>query len=127
MAEIRFKEMQERAGLSANAIPAFVTRNAAPPLIPGHTQAHIQSQIDTQWISAIDECNSLASRLTAVSPLVIDYFLGHNPHLADIGRLCIAWALLEREAVYAQRGGNENRRVLSTTPRNANLQRSGAG
>jgi hypothetical protein len=41
--------------------------------------------------------------------LVIDYFLGQNPHLGDIGKFLIAWALLECEAVFSY-GFNNNRR-----------------
>jgi hypothetical protein len=41
---------------------------------------------------------------------VIDYFLGHNSSVAEIGRLLIAWVILEREAAY-QRSGNVNRKA----------------
>jgi hypothetical protein len=41
--------------------------------------------------------------------LVIDYFLDHNQDLEVVGKFCIAWAILEAEAVYRQkhRGGME--------------------
>jgi len=45
-------------------------------------------------------CQSLIDRLVAVNPPVIDYFLGQNEDLRDIGRLMIAWSILERESFY---------------------------
>jgi hypothetical protein len=44
--------------------------------------------------------------------LVIDYFLGQNPHLGEIGKFCITWVLLECEAVFLKYGINNNRREL---------------
>jgi hypothetical protein len=49
---------------------------------------------------AILECTDLADRLTTVDPLVIDYFLGQNADLQDIGKMLIAWVLLECETFY---------------------------
>jgi hypothetical protein len=51
----------------------------------------------------MDEANDLAERLKAVDPLVIDYLIGHNRHIEDIGKLCIAWEILERETNPADR------------------------
>jgi hypothetical protein len=51
---------------------------------------------------------------------VIDYFLGQNPHLSDIGKLMIAWVLLECEAIYLRYQINNNRReslIESGNPR----------
>jgi hypothetical protein len=68
-----------------------------------------------EWAEASRECEDLIDRLTAVDPLVIDYFLGQNQHLGDIGRFCIAWVLLEREAVFLPPSGwNVNRRGQTT-------------
>jgi hypothetical protein len=54
-------------------------------------------------------CSELTSRLRAADPLVIDYFLGHNPELADIGRLLISWVLHHREYQTRKAGINVNR------------------
>src|SRR5260370_30374240 len=72
--------------------PNFIKRNSPDPLPNGTTG------MADEWDRAIKECTDLIGRLTAVDPLVIDYFLGQNPHLEDIGKLCVAWVLLECEA-----------------------------
>jgi hypothetical protein len=41
---------------------------------------------------------------------VIDYYLGWNPKLQAIGRLLIAWVILECESVQLRNEGNANRR-----------------
>ena len=61
---------------------------------------------------ALQECEDLVARLTTVDPIVIDYFLGQNPHLLHIGKLMIAWVLLECEAIYLRYQINNNRREL---------------
>jgi hypothetical protein len=65
-----------------------------------------------EWEDAQNECTDLLERLITVDPLVIDYFLGQNPHLTDIGKFLIAWVILESEAVYIRDGINNNRRDL---------------
>ena len=70
----------------------------------------------TEWQDALDECNDLIKRLESVDPLVIDYFLGQNPHLGDIGKLLISWVLLECEAVFLQYRVNNNRREILQRP-----------
>ena len=85
--------------------PTFVARHHP------ETPADGVTGMKAQWSDAINECRDLALRLGSVDPLVIDYFLGNNPHLEEIGKLCIAWVILEREAVFAERGGNGNRRA----------------
>jgi len=49
------------------------------------------------------KCEELANRLRAVDPLVIDYFIGHNKHLEDIGKTCISWEILEQESAHLSR------------------------
>jgi hypothetical protein len=51
----------------------------------------------TQWEKARDECVILRKGLEQVKPLVIDYYLGWNPDLQNIGRLLIAWVILDCE------------------------------
>jgi hypothetical protein len=87
--------------------PQYITRNSPAPV-----PANGLTGIKAEWQTAIDECNDLVSRLTTVDPLVIGYFLGQNPHLGDIGKFCIAWILLECEAVFLKYGINNNRREL---------------
>jgi hypothetical protein len=55
-----------------------------------------------------NECRDLSQRLQQVNPLVIDYFLGHNPTLGKIGKLFISKIILECESEY-EAGGNINR------------------
>jgi len=100
-AEEKFRQMREER-FRSDVTPAFVTR---------HGVVDDPHESDLQWIRAFGECDNLASRLKSVDPLVIDYFLGHNKQLADIGRLCIAWTLLERETLHRAGGANENRRT----------------
>jgi hypothetical protein len=71
----------------ANGIPVrpnFISRKSLNPLPNG------LKDMRKEWTTAIGECQNLIDRLTTVDPLVIDYFLGQNPDLIDIGRLCIA-------------------------------------
>jgi hypothetical protein len=49
------------------------------------------------WEAALKDCNALTKGLEQVKPLVIDYYLGWNKHLQTLGRLLIAWVILECE------------------------------
>jgi hypothetical protein len=112
------KEVKEKAGIAADYFrtvlsgdgsalvhrPNLIKRNSPDPLPDGVTG------MKKEWADALRECEDLIERLAAVDPLVIDYFLRHNPHLSDIGRFCVAWVLLEREADCARFGFNVNRR-----------------
>lgn len=46
------------------------------------------------------DCKNLAQRLKQINPPVIDYFLGENEDLRDIGKLLISWVILECESKY---------------------------
>lgn len=60
------------------------------------------------WYSHMGEdCKKLAERLSTHNPLVIDYFLGHNAKLKEIGTLMIAWVILDHEL--KNRQSNHNR------------------
>jgi hypothetical protein len=87
--------------------PNYITRNS-PDAVPADGLTGMKAE----WGNAINECNDLITRLTTVDPLVIDYFLGQNPHLGDIGKFFIAWVMLEYEAVFLKYGINNNRREL---------------
>ena len=65
--------------------PNYITRCSPDPLPNGTTG------MKAEWSRAVQECEDLIDRLTSVDPLVIDYFLGQNQHLSDIGRFLIAW------------------------------------
>src|SRR6266851_2677824 len=84
--------------------PNYITRHSADPLPNGTTG------MKAEWAQAVQECEDLIDRLTAVDPLVIDYFLGQNQHWGEIGRFLIAWVLLECEAIFRLNGTNINRR-----------------
>jgi hypothetical protein len=60
-----------------------------------------------QFTKAAAVCRKLKNGLEQVNPLVIDYYLGWNTDLQDIGRLLIAWVILECE--YKSKGRNINR------------------
>jgi hypothetical protein len=63
----------------------------------------------TLWKKAAEECNRLRAGLEQVNPLVIDYYLGWNSELQNIGRLLIAWVILDCEYLFQRQGRNRNR------------------
>jgi len=64
---------------------------------------------ETDWKRAWEQCERLNRALQQANPLVIDYFLGLNPDLQEVGKLLIAWVLLERDARSRRHHGNINR------------------
>ncbi|HTB04134.1 MAG TPA: hypothetical protein VK804_27015 [Bradyrhizobium sp.] len=50
------------------------------------------------WMTLHGQCEKLSRGLQQVNPLVIDYYLGWNSDLQEIGRILIAWVILECEA-----------------------------
>jgi len=48
-------------------------------------------------------------RLRSADPPVIDYFLGWNQDLKEIGRFMISWVILDSEREHKEAGGNYNR------------------
>jgi hypothetical protein len=75
----------------------------------------------------LQQCDRLKLGLQQVNPLVIDYFLGWNPKLQSIGRLLIAWVILECEYTHLNNGGNINRReLLLNSPLEEDRMRSNA-
>ena len=101
-------------GSATGNLPKYVTRNSPAPNSGGmrasEAFAAAQSSLKDHWKRALQECDDLVERLKSVDPIVIDYFLGQNPHLSDIGKLMIAWVLLECEAIYLKYRINNNRR-----------------
>jgi hypothetical protein len=58
---------------------------------------------------AKSECDELVEKLKTLNPPVIDYFLGQNPKLQDIGRFAISLVILKAEAAYGATRANKNR------------------
>jgi hypothetical protein len=63
-----------------------------------------------RWESLYAQCEKLRTGLQQVNPLVIDYYLGWNEDLQEIGRFLIAWVILDCEN--NSRYDNINRRVV---------------
>ena len=69
------------------------------------------------WLAASQLCDALAKALEEVRPPVIDYFLFQNPALREVGKLMIAWVILDCEAQYRIAKGNLNRvEALANSP-----------
>ena len=95
-----------------------------PPVAEG---ASTKQEMSTPWFTAQTQCAALKAGLEQVNPLVIDYFLGWNPNLQSIGRLLIAWVILECEYFQQNTGGNINRReLLVNSPYEAERKRANA-
>jgi hypothetical protein len=95
-------EMRSITPYSVNNVPRFIDARRDQSL--GITGAR------AAWASAASDARTLSTRLRTVRPLVIDYFLGWNPTLQEIGRLMIAAVILQCEAHFRQTGANINRR-----------------
>lgn len=68
------------------------------------------------WSRAANECHSLIERLQTVRPLLIDHFLAWNESLRSIGKLMIAAAILECEAIWLKDHTNQNRIIQELPP-----------
>jgi len=94
---------EESIGGTNSVLPEYVKNRISGPSTPGRAYEEI-------WELIRQECKDLEERLKHVNPPVIDYFLGQNPTLQDIGKLIIPLVILECEAMYLQMPGNINRR-----------------
>lgn len=65
--------------------------------------------LDDAWKAGIAESENLKKALTQTNPLVIDYFLGWNPAIRAMGKLLIAWEILECERNWRVNPFNRNR------------------
>jgi hypothetical protein len=89
----------------------------------GEVDEASDSAIRAPWNRAQERCEDLARRLRAADPLVIDYFLGHNRALQDVGKFLISWVIISSEAQFLVRQVNENHRErLERSPRFADRQ-----
>jgi hypothetical protein len=102
VAEQYIKTVRESGALAYR--PDYISRNTRGEMPPDGTRG-----IAAEWVAFLQECQQLRERLVTVDPLVIDYFLGQNPQLRDIGKFLVASVLLECEAHSAARI-NMNRR-----------------
>lgn len=93
------KYLEFSAQTNSDVTPAYIADIATPG-----------TSVTEKWRNALNDCTALKTRLEQVNPLMIDYFLGWNPKLQSVGRLLIAWVILECEHIFAQIHGNINRR-----------------
>jgi hypothetical protein len=106
------KDVMKNSTIAAFFIDSIHTENQhfpnyLSPIKPGGQLTY--DILRNTWQKASDKCNELNQRLRDVNPLVIDYFLGQNPELSDLGRLMIAWAILEADGEYDRTKRNRNR------------------
>jgi hypothetical protein len=88
--EVLVKEIRKKAeNLSRYYEHSWRSGNRELPKFLGN-----QNQF--QWKSAWEQCARLHMGLQQANPLVVDYFLGLNPDFQEVGKLLIAWVLLER-------------------------------
>ena len=83
--------------------PDFILKKAGVDF--GQSQEEIETQkrslhyeIYNNAINAtLEECVSIQEKLDQVDPPIIDHFLNRNDDLKEIGKLLIAWSILEKE------------------------------
>jgi hypothetical protein len=78
----------------ANLLSKENLGNTIAATVPSPPSFH-QWQIN--WLRLFQDVEGLRQKLIASNPLVIDYFLGHNPDLHVAGKFLIALAILECE------------------------------
>jgi hypothetical protein len=106
------KKVLEKAELLSNFLENSVhTVNLQWPKFVEPAKTNVVDEVRRNWQVVLDKCKALKAGLEQVRPLVIDYYLGWNASFKDLGRLLIAWVILdcERRCMEAG-GGNINRR-----------------
>ena len=68
------------------------------------------------WHDLGIKCDDIVNRLETVHPLVIDYFLGWNPSLREIGKLLIAGVLLKCEADFFEAKAKASKKIRTIDP-----------
>lgn len=86
-----------RSALDVSVLPQFIAEKYPPYNDQGY------------FVKILNDFQNFQERLKDVDPPVIDYFLGWNADLVDIGRLMISWVILDSEREQKQNGGNANR------------------
>ena len=90
--------IRDKVEIGANAPFSGTYYDTIPFYIISRTTQGRSYGIKYECDTALDECNKLVSRLRTVKPLVIDYFLGWNKSLREIGKLMIAAVILKCDA-----------------------------
>src|SRR5581483_11104799 len=109
---------RETSNFLRRSMESLPLREPRPVIVREYPGQVPSGDIQKQWEKVWRDCEEFIKKLRQVNPLVIDYFLGQNPQLQPIGKLMIAWVILECEASYLKSGGNLNRReILSRSPR----------
>jgi len=109
------KKVLEKAELLSKYLENSVhTLNLQWPKFVEPAKTSDGDEIARHWQVALDKCKALRAGLEQVRPLVIDYYLGWNASFKDLGRLLIAWVILDCERRCTEAGaGNINRRAQS--------------
>ncbi|HXX83805.1 MAG TPA: hypothetical protein VEN29_07445, partial [Casimicrobiaceae bacterium] len=71
------------------------------------------TELSVKWRMAASECRELSERLRLAYPPVIDYFLGGNPDLVEVGKFMIAWVIMDCEHDNIANKHNQNDLDLS--------------
>jgi hypothetical protein len=100
------RKARVKAGILANYYE-YSAKNGNPS-VPKFIR-HLGEDTRSQWQNAHQISLRMQRGLDVANPLVIDYFLGLNPELQDIGRLLIAWTILECEHKSGRHRTNINR------------------
>jgi hypothetical protein len=85
-------------------------------LLPHHIEYAFLSEPKAEWAlgplydQIVRDAAALKAGLEQVKPLLIDFYLGWNVRLQPVGRLLIAWVILECERKRLLFGGNTNRK-----------------
>lgn len=109
------KKVIQKASIAASYFEhSLRVRHSQPPDYLAKKTA-VDVDWPARWERAHNECLKLKTGLEQVKPLVIDYYLGWNPDLQDIGRLLIAWVILECEHE-SRNGKNINRPTTERAP-----------
>jgi hypothetical protein len=102
------------SGQVIQILPNYVEQRIDPNYDPARPPR--RSALDTSaksgWERVRADCELLIRDLTSVRPILIDHFLAWNEHLRPIGKLMIAAAILECEAIWLKERANQNRRLL---------------
>lgn len=75
------------------------------------------------WKNVAEQLSELRTKLMQSHPLVIDYFLEQNESIRTIGKLLIAWVILECEAVSKQKNIDRKPRKKGEKPPKDNWYR----
>jgi hypothetical protein len=87
----------------------FFDRNRYQYHMPKFVSVKVKDSTDhfnVAYDQAIAQCKELASKLRQLNPLVIDFFLGHNRDLEEVGKFVVAWVLLESDWQFKNPSGS---------------------